>query len=323
MSFNILVTGGAGYLGSILVPDLLAADHKVTVLDNFMFKQSSLNHCCYNPNFNVVKGDIRQKDTMSKLMKEADIIIPLAALVGAPLCNLDPIGATTINHGAIELMLKLLSKDQIVLMPTTNSAYGTGDKDNYCNEESLLRPISQYAIEKVEIEKKLMQHSNAVSFRLATVFGMSPRMRIDLLVNDFTYRAVNDGFVVLFESHFKRNYIHVRDVSRVFQHALNNHENMKGEIYNVGLSNANVSKKELCQHIQKQLPNFVYIDEQIRKDPDQRNYIVSNEKIEATGFSPKFSLDQGIKELIKGYAMIKNSQGRVVLNKTKKMIFLK
>jgi nucleoside-diphosphate-sugar epimerase len=291
-----------------MVPDLLAADHKVTVLDNFMFKQSSLNHCCYHPNFNVVKGDIRQKDTMSKLMKEADIIIPLAALVGAPLCNLDPIGATTINHDAIELMLKLLSKDQIVLMPTTNSAYGTGDKDNYCNEESSLRPISQYAIEKVEIEKKLMQHSNAISFRLATVFGMSPRMRIDLLVNDFTYRAVNDGFVVLFESHFKRNYIHVRDVSRVFQHAINNHENMKGEIYNVGLSDANVSKKELCQHIQKQLPNFIYIDEQIRKDPDQRNYIVSNEKIEATGFRTEFSLDLGIRELIKGYTMINNSQ---------------
>ena len=308
MSFNILVTGGAGYLGSTMVPDLLAADHKVTVLDNFMFKQSSLNHCCYHPNFNVVKGDIRQKDTMSKLMKEADIIIPLAALVGAPLCNLDPIGATTINHDAIELMLKLLSKDQIVLMPTTNSAYGTGDKDNYCNEESPLRPISQYAIEKVNIEKKLMQHSNAISFRLATVFGMSPRMRIDLLVNDFTYRAVNDGFVVLFESHFKRNYIHVKDVSRVFQHALNNHENMKGEIYNVGLSDANVSKKELCQHIQKQLPNFIYIDEQIRKDPDQRNYIVSNEKIEASGFRAEFSLDLGIRELIKGYSMINNSR---------------
>ena len=308
MSFNILVTGGAGYLGSTMVPDLLAADHKVTVLDNFMFKQSSLNHCCYHPNFNVVKGDIRQKDTMSKLMKEADIIIPLAALVGAPLCNLDPIGATTINHDAIELMLKLLSKDQIVLMPTTNSAYGTGDKDNYCNEKSPLHPISQYAIEKVEVEKKLMQHPNAISFRLATVFGMSPRMRIDLLVNDFTYRAVNDGFVVLFESHFKRNYIHVRDVSRVFQHALNNHENMKGEIYNVGLSDANVSKKELCQHIQKQLPNFIYIDEQIRKDPDQRNYIVSNEKIEASGFRAEFSLDLGIRELIKGYSMINNSR---------------
>ncbi len=308
MSYNILVTGGAGYLGSTMVPDLLAAGHKVTVLDNFMFKQTSLNHCCYHPNFTVVKGDIRQKETMSALMKEADVIIPLAALVGAPLCNLDPIGATTINHDAIELMLNILSKDQIVLMPTTNSAYGTGDKDNYCNEESPLRPISQYAIEKVEIEKELMQHPNAISFRLATVFGMSPRMRIDLLVNDFTYRAVNDRFVVLFESHFKRNYIHVRDVSRVFQHALDNHNTMKGEIYNVGLSDANVSKKELCEHIQRQLPEFIFIDEQIGKDPDQRNYIVSNKKIEATGFKQEFSLDRGIEELIKGYSMIKNSR---------------
>ena len=308
MIYNILVTGGAGYLGSTLVPDLLAAGHKVTVLDNFMFKQTSLNHCCYHPNFSVVKGDIRQKDTMSKLMKEADVIIPLAALVGAPLCSLDPIGATTINHDAIELMLKLLSKDQIVLMPTTNSAYGTGDKDNYCNEESPLRPISQYAIEKVGIEQELMQHENAISFRLATVFGMSPRMRIDLLVNDFTYRAVNDRFVVLFESHFKRNYIHVRDVSRVFQHALTKHDSMKGEIYNVGLSDANVSKKELCEHIQKQIPEFIFIDEQIGKDPDQRDYIVSNEKIESTGFKTEFSLDRGIGELIKGYSMIKNAR---------------
>lgn len=306
--YNILVTGGAGYLGSTMVPDLLAAGHSVTVLDNFMYKQTSLNHCCHHPNFKVVKGDIRQKDTMLKLMKNADAIIPLAALVGAPLCSLDPIGATTINHDAIELMLKLLSNDQIVLMPTTNSAYGTGDKDNYCNEDSPLRPISQYAIEKVEIEKELMQHQNAISFRLATVFGMSPRMRIDLLVNDFTYRAVNDGFVVLFESHFKRNYIHVRDVSRVFQHALNNHNEMKGEIYNVGLSDANVSKKELCEHIQKQLPEFIFIDEQIGKDPDQRNYNVSNEKIESTGFDTEFSLDRGIGELIKGYGMIKNTR---------------
>lgn len=308
MKYNILVTGGAGYLGSTMVPDLLAAGHKVTVLDNFMFKQSSLNHCCYHPNFKVVKGDIRQESVMSNLMKQADVIIPLAALVGAPLCSLDPVGATTTNHDAIQLMLKLLSNEQIVLMPTTNSAYGTGDKNNYCNEESPLRPISQYAIEKVEIETELMQHANAISFRLATVFGMSPRMRIDLLVNDFTYRAVNDRFVVLFESHFKRNYIHVRDVSRVFQHALDNHDTMKGEIYNVGLSDANVSKKELCEHIQIQVPNFIFVDEQVGKDPDQRNYIVSNDKIESTGFRTEFSLDRGIEELIKGYSMIKNSR---------------
>lgn len=307
MSYNILVTGGAGYLGSIMVPDLLAAGHKVTVLDNFMFKQASLNHVCNNPNFSVVKGDIRIESVMAPLLQKADVVIPLAALVGAPLCNLDPIGATTINHDAITLMIKLLSKDQMVLMPTTNSAYGTGDDNNFCTEESPLRPISRYAIEKVAIEKELMQRENAISFRLATVFGMSPRMRIDLLVNDFTYRAINDRFVVLFESFFKRNYVHVRDVSRAFQHGMANFDRMKGQIYNIGLSDANVSKKELCEIIQKQVPDFTFIDAPVGKDPDQRNYIVSNDKIEATGYKTSMSLDQGIAELIKGYTMVKNS----------------
>ena len=308
MSHNILVTGGAGYLGSIMVPDLLNAGHQVTVLDNFMFQQSSLNHVCNNPNFSIIKGDIRIESVMAPLLKKADVVIPLAALVGAPLCNLDPVGATTINHDAITLMIKLLSKQQIVLMPTTNSAYGTGDENNFCTEESPLRPISQYAIEKVGIEKELMQRENAISFRLATVFGMSPRMRIDLLVNDFTYRAVTDRFVVLFESYFKRNYIHVRDVSRAFQHAIANFDKMKGQIYNVGLTEANVSKKELCQVIQRQVPDFKFIDAPIGKDPDQRNYLVSNAKIEATGYQTSVSLDQGISELIKGYCMIKNSR---------------
>ena len=308
MSYNILVTGGAGYLGSTMVPDLLAAGHKVTVLDNFMFKQSSLNHCCHNPNFSVIRGDIRTERTIAPLIKNADVVIPLAALVGAPLCSLDPVGATSTNHDAIALMLKLLSKEQIVLMPTTNSAYGTGDENNFCTEESPLRPISQYAIEKVAVEKELMQHQNAISFRLATVFGMSPRMRIDLLVNDFTYRAVYDRFVVLFESQFKRNYVHVRDVSRAFQHALNNFPAMKGQIYNVGLSEANVSKKELCEHIQKQVPDFTFLDAPVGKDPDQRNYIVSNAKIEATGYKTEFSLERGIGELIKGYQMLRNTR---------------
>jgi nucleoside-diphosphate-sugar epimerase len=205
-------------------------------------------------------------------------------------------------------MIELLSKEQIVLMPTTNSAYGTGDANHFCTEESPLRPISQYAIEKVAIEKELMQKENVISFRLATVFGMSPRMRIDLLVNDFTYRAVNDKFIVLFESSFKRNYVHVRDVSRAFQHAINNFSNMKGQIYNVGLSDANVSKRELCETIQKQVPNFVFVEAAVGQDPDQRNYIVSNAKIEATGFKTENSLEIGIQELIKGYTMIKNSR---------------
>ena len=304
---HILVTGGAGYLGSTMVPELLNAGYKVTVIDNFMFKQTSLNHVCHHPNFEIVKGDIRVESAMLPLMKKADVIIPLAALVGAPLCSKDPVGATTINHDAIMMMLKHVSKDQILLMPTTNSAYGTGDENNYCTEESPLRPISQYAIEKVEIEKAFMEHSNSISFRLATVFVMSPRMRIDLLVNDFTYRAVYDRFVVLFESQFKRNYIHVRDVMRVFMHALENYDKMKGQIYNVGLSDANVSKKELCEHIAKHVPEFVYLDAPVGKDPDQRNYIVSNAKIEATGFKQQYSLDTGIAELVKGYTMIRNS----------------
>ena len=307
MNFNILVTGGAGYLGSTMVPDLLQLGHKVTVLDSFMYKQSSLNHMCHHSNFSVVRGDIRIESVMAPLIKQADIVIPLAALVGAPMCSQDPVGATTVNHDAIVLMLKLLSKQQIVLMPTTNSAYGTGDKNNFCTEESPLNPISIYAKEKVGIEKELMQRENAISFRLATVFGMSPRMRIDLLVNDFTYRAVHDRFVVLFESSFKRNYVHVRDVSRVFQHAMSNFDKMNGQIYNVGLSDANVSKRELCEHIQKQVPDFVFLDAPVGKDPDQRNYIVSNAKIEATGFKPMFSLDAGISDLIKGYTMIKNT----------------
>ena len=307
MNYNILVTGGAGYLGSTMVPDLLQLGHKVTVLDSFMYKQASLNHVCHLPNFSVVKGDIRIESVMAPLIKKADIVIPLAALVGAPMCSQDPVGATTVNHDAIILMLKLLSKQQIVLMPTTNSAYGTGDKNNFCTEESPLNPISIYAKEKVIIEKELMQRENSISFRLATVFGMSPRMRIDLLVNDFTYRAVYDRFVVLFESSFKRNYVHVRDVSRVFQHAIERFDKMKGQIYNVGLSDANVSKRELCEHIQKHVPDFVFLDAPVGKDPDQRNYIVSNAKIEATGFKPMYSLDAGISDLIKGYTMIKNT----------------
>ena len=308
MSYDILVTGGAGYLGSIMVPDLLNAGHKVTVLDNFMFQQSSLNHICNNPNFTIINGDIRIESVISPLLKKADIVIPLAALVGAPLCNLDPIGATTINHDAITLMIKLLSKEQIVLMPTTNSAYGTGDENNFCTEESPLRPISRYAVEKVAIEKEIMQRENSISFRLATVFGMSPRMRVDLLVNDFVYRAVNDRFVVLFESYFKRNYVHIRDVSRAFQHAIHSFENLKGQIYNVGLSEANISKNELCKIIQKQVPDFIFIDAPVGNDPDQRNYIVSNDKIERAGFKALISLDEGISELIKGYIMIKNSR---------------
>ena len=304
---NILVTGGAGYIGSILVPDLLSQGHTVTVLDNFMFKQASLNHICAHKNFNVVNGDIRKEEIIKPLLKQADVVIPLAALVGAPLCNKDDIAASTTNYHAIGMMLQNVHKSQIILMPTTNSAYGSGGDNNFCTEETPLNPISSYAIAKVAVEQELMKHENAVSFRLATVFGMSPRMRTDLLVNDLTYRAVYDGSVVLFESHFKRNYIHVRDISRVFTHAINNIDKMKGQIYNVGLSTANVSKMELCEKIKEYIPHFSIMEAAIRKDPDQRNYIVSNAKLEATGFNTQFTLDDGITELIKGYQMIKNS----------------
>jgi nucleoside-diphosphate-sugar epimerase len=308
MPKNILVTGGAGYLGSILTPELLNKNYKVTVVDNFMYSQSSLNYLCSDNNFNIIKGDVRIESLMRPLIKSADIIIPLAAYVGAPLCLKDPIGATTVNHDSVITLIKNLSKDQMVLMPTTNSAYGQGDKNNFCTEESSLNPISTYAKDKVAIEKELLEkHANTISFRLATVFGMSPRMRIDLLVNDFVYRAVYDRFIVLFEPHFKRNYIHIRDVSRAFIHGIDNFSKMRGQIYNLGLSDANLSKLELCNKIQKYLPEFVFQEASYGKDLDQRNYIVSNAKIEATGFKTGFTLDNGIIELIKGYKMIKNS----------------
>ncbi|MBL80186.1 MAG: hypothetical protein CMH70_09195 [Nitrosomonadaceae bacterium] len=308
MGHKILVTGGAGYLGSTMVPELLKAGNQITVLDNFFYHQNSLAHVCHETNLKVINGDIRLKEVMIPAMSEADIIIPLAAFVGAPLCNKDPVGATTINRDAILMMLELANDDQAILMPTTNSAYGSGSDNNFCDEESELHPITQYAKEKVEIEKVLMDRKNSISFRLATVFGMSPRMRIDLLVNDFTYRAVHDKFIVLFESHFKRNYIHVRDVTRVFLHGIANFDSMRGNIFNVGLSEANLSKKELCEAINIHAPDFMFIEAPIGKDPDQRNYIVSNEKIEGTGFKPAHSLDAGIQELIKGYTMIKNTK---------------
>lgn len=307
MTLSILVTGGAGYIGSILVPDLLAAGHKVTVLDNFLFRQASLNHVCHHQNFSVVRGDIRVRDVIAPLIRKADVVIPLAALVGAPMCDMDPVGAATVNHDAIQLMLRLLSTEQRVLMPTTNSAYGTGDENNLCDEESPLRPISLYAKAKVAVEAALMQRENAISFRLATVFGMSPRMRIDLLVNDFTYRAVHDRFVVLFESAFTRNYIHVRDVSRAFQHGIDEFDSMRGQVFNVGLSDANVSKRQLCERIRRCVPGFTFLDAPVGKDPDQRNYVVSNAKLEATGFTTTVSLDAGIAELVKGFTMIRNT----------------
>ena len=279
MSFKILITGGAGYIGSELTKLLLNNGHDVTVIDNFMYKQSSLLDLCRYKNLKVIKGDVRDMSTVKKLVKDNDIMIPLAAKVGAPICSFDPIGSKSVNHDAILNLFKLLSNDQIVLMPTTNSAYGSGDKDNFCDENTKLNPISNYAKDKVIIEENLCSLNNFISFRFATIFGLSQRMRLDLLVNDFVYRAVNDKFLVLFESNFKRNYLHVVDSANVFLHSINNFSKMKNNIYNVGLSDANISKKELCSIIQKKISGFVYFEDNIQKDPDQRNYIVSNKKL--------------------------------------------
>lgn len=307
MALNIIVTGGAGYIGSMLVPRLLEIGYFVTVIDNFMFKQTSLNHCAQYRNFSVFNGDIRHADFMRRHYESADIIIPLAAYVGAPLCDKDKIGAQTVNFDAVVSMLEVIRDDQKIIMPTTNSAYGSGDDDNYCDENSPLNPISKYATDKVAIEKLLMQRERSISLRLATVFGMSPKMRLDLLVNDFVYRAVYDRSIVLFESHFKRNYIHVMDVVNAFCHAIEKFDLMQGKVFNVGLSEANVSKMELCERIKKQVPELVIVEAPLAKDPDQRNYVVSNKKLEATGWRAGVSLDDGIAELIKGYAMIKNN----------------
>jgi nucleoside-diphosphate-sugar epimerase len=303
---RILVTGGAGYLGSTLVPALLEAGHAVTVLDNFMFRQAPLAHVCAHPDFDVVRGDCRDASVLKPLVAKADIAIPLAALVGAPLCNNDQTGAVSINRDAVRTLLGLLAKDQRVLMPVTNSGYGVGEPGKECTEESPLRPLSLYGRTKVEAEELVLGRDNGMSFRLATVFGMSPRMRIDLLVNDFVHRAVTDRAVVLFEPHFKRNYIHVRDVARAFLHGIANFSAMKNRPYNVGLSDANLSKMELCQRIQAHVPGFVFLEAPIGEDPDKRDYIVSNARIEATGFKPAHSLDAGIAELVKGYRMIRN-----------------
>jgi nucleoside-diphosphate-sugar epimerase len=307
-NLKVLVTGAAGYIGSILVPQLLKEGFGVIALDNFMYNQSSLLDCCFDKNLEIIRADARDKQAIASCLKKADIIFPLACLTGAPLCNKFPLEAKSILLDAVKLILELRSKTQKIIFPTTNSGYGIGQKGILCTEKTLLKPISLYGKLKAEAEREILDSGEGVTLRLATAFGISPRMRLDLLVNDFVYRAVNDRYLVIFEAQFKRNYIHVRDIAKAFIHALKNFSQLKNHPYNVGLSNANLSKWELCEKIKEQVPDFYFVESEIGEDPDKRDYIVSNEKIEKTGFKPDFSLEAGIAELIKGYQVVKRSQ---------------
>jgi nucleoside-diphosphate-sugar epimerase len=305
---QILVTGGAGYLGSVLVPLLLEGGHDVVVVDNFMYQQTSLLDCVWNPRLRVVRGDVRDRRLLEAELSRADVILPLACLTGAPICARDPETARAVNLEQIRAIASLAGRGQRIVFPCTNSGYGVGESDIFCDEQTPLRPLSLYGKLKVEAEALLLERGDCVTFRFATLFGTSPRMRLDLLVNDFTYRAVVDRFVVLFEPHFKRNYLHVRDGARAFAHALANYEAMQGRPYNVGLSDANLSKWELCEVIRKHVPEFYFVAAEIGEDPDKRNYVVSNRRIEGTGFQPAVGLDAGIAELVRGYQILRRDQ---------------
>lgn len=304
---KIAITGGAGYIGSVLVPELLRLGHEVSVLDNFYFGQSSLLSCCADKNFQILRGDARDADCVKKLIDGADVIIPLAALVGFPLCDSDKTAAKTTNLDAVNLLLQLRQPEQKIIYPCTNSGYGASDGSVYCTEDTPMTPISLYGITKTQAETAVLAAGNSLTFRFATVFGASPRMRVDLLVNDFVYRAVNDKTLVVFEGGFKRNFIHIRDVVGAYIHAIDNFDRMQGRAYNCGLSDANLSKLELCEKIKRHIPAFTYFESEINKDPDKRNYIVSNRRLEETGWKPKYTLDDGIEELIKVYTIIKNN----------------
>lgn len=304
---DILITGGAGYIGSVLTPELLRLGHRVTVIDNFLYKQSSLLDCCMDKNFTIVNGDARDEELIKKHIKGKDYIFPLAALVGFPLCDKDKTAAVTTNLDAVKLIIKLRSPEQRIIFPCTNSGYGLGQGQSFCTEDSPIDPISLYGKTKMAAEKAVLEAGNSLTFRFATLFGASPRMRTDLLVNDFTYRAVFDRSVIVFEGAFMRNYLHVRDAAGAFIFAMDNFEKMKGRQYNCGLSDANLSKLELCEKIKNHLPSFMYLEAPVGTDPDKRNYLVSNERIESMGWRPRYTLDDGIEELIKAYSIIKNN----------------
>jgi len=298
---KVLITGGAGYIGSILTEHLLARGDKVHVIDSLIHGDHSLFHFCANPNYEFTRGDVRDHALVAKAAKDADVIVPLAALVGAPMCAKDPAAAKAINYEAIIELAKLRSPSQLVIYPNTNSGYGIGAGDAHCTEESPLEPISVYGRTKCDAELALLDQKNVITFRLATVFGASPRMRIDLLVNHFTYCAVTDGYLVVFEKQFKRNYVHIRDVADCMIYAIENQSKMVGRPFNLGLDDANLSKEQLCQKIQQHVPKFFVHYAEIGEDPDKRDYIVSNKRLKEAGFEARRGLDDGIRELITAY----------------------
>ncbi|MBH52083.1 MAG: hypothetical protein CL785_02890 [Chloroflexi bacterium] len=301
---EVLITGGAGFLGSILCEHLLDEGHEVTVIDNLMYDQKNMFHLCSDPKFNFVYGDARDRTLMASLIKTPDVIIPLAALVGAPACEKDPELAKSLNLEAVRLVNQLRSPHQLIISPNTNSGYGTQSGESICTEDTPLEPISVYGRTKVQAETELLESDNVITLRLATVFGMSPRMRLDLLVNDFVHEAVTNKYLVIFEKDFKRNYIHIRDVADCFVHCIENSQSMIGKPYNVGLDEANLSKEELALKIKEYVPELYIHFSEIGVDPDKRNYIVSNQRLREAGFEAKRSLDEGIQELLKGYQMM-------------------
>ncbi len=305
---RILVTGGAGYIGSVLTGHLLAAGHNVTILDNLTFGQRSLFGYCSHPEFDFVYGDCRNVDVLKPVLAKADAVIHLAAVVGAPACDRDVAYATSLNFGAVETLAKLASPDQKIIYPCTNSGYGTKSGDVFCTEETPLEPISVYGRTKTDAEKLLLDSGNVVAFRLATVFGASPRMRIDLLVNDFTYKAFKDGYLVLYESHFKRNFLGIEDVARGMLFAIENYSRLKGQTYNFGLDAANINKMELALKIKEHVPKLYIHEAHVGSDPDKRNYIVSNEKLRKAGHEAQMTLDEGITGLLKAFRMFGRSE---------------
>jgi len=295
---KILITGGAGYIGSLLVTELVNLKYEVTVIDNLIFSKTSLLHLQSKKNFKLIVGDVNDKKLFAKEIKNKDLIIPLAALVGAPLCDRFKKQTVETNLNSIKFLLKKIKPNQKIIFMNSNSGYGVGEKNKFCDENTSLNPISLYGRTKVQAEKEVMKFKNSICFRLATVFGYSYRMRTDVLVNNFVLTAVKKKKLELFEPKFRRNYIHVRDVVRAILFSIKNFKKMKSNIYNLGLSTANLTKEQLALRIKKRVKNLK-ITLKKGKDPDKRDYFVSNKKIEKMGFKPIYSIDAGIEEMTK------------------------